>query len=96
MAKSMSNVKVEINDLTDFVAKNISDKKEITKFYYYWMNLNIVYDFEKRDKWRTEKATDKEIDDSENPLLVFKEKKLFVLDILVFIKCLWILRALNA
>ncbi len=75
MAKSMSNVKVEINDLTDFVAKNISDKKEIAKFYYYWMNLNIVYDFEKRDKWRTEKATDKEIDDSENPLLVFKEKK---------------------
>lgn len=75
MAKSMSTAKVEINDLTDFVAKNISDKKQIAKFYYYWINLNIVYDFETRDKWRTEKATDKEIDDSENPLLIFEEKK---------------------
>ncbi|KIX20213.1 hypothetical protein SY27_13805 [Flavobacterium sp. 316] len=75
MAKSMSNPKVEIKDLTDFVTKNILDKKQIAKFYYYWINLNIDYDFEKRDKWRTENSTDKEINDSENPLLVFEEKK---------------------
>ena len=28
MAESISNVKVEINDLTDFVAKNILDESE--------------------------------------------------------------------
>lgn len=91
----MSNPKVEIKDLTDFVAKNILDKKQIAKFYYYWINLNIDYDFEKRDKWRTENSTDKEINDSENPLLVFEEKKLFVLDTLIFIKCFWIHQKLS-
>jgi transglutaminase/protease-like cytokinesis protein 3 len=75
MARLMSNTKVEITDLTDFVKKNISDKEEIAKFYYYWINLNIAYDFEKRDKWRTENATDDEINDSENPLIVFEERK---------------------
>lgn len=71
----MSNAKVEINDLTDFVTKNISDKEQIAKFYYYWINLNIAYDFEKRDKWRIESATDDEINDAENPILFFEEKK---------------------
>ncbi|MCF6307678.1 MAG: hypothetical protein L3J09_06965 [Flavobacteriaceae bacterium] len=71
----MSNTEVGISDLTDFVTNNISDKEEIAKFYYYWINLNITYDFEKRDKWRTEIATDEEINGSENPILVFEEKK---------------------
>lgn len=75
MAKSMSKVNIEIKDLTDFVTKNISDKEQIAKFYYYWINLNIQYDFEKRDKWRKENATFDEINDSENPLLVYEEKK---------------------
>jgi len=75
MAKSMSRKNIEISDIIDFVGNNITEKTEKAKFYYYWINLNIEYDFEKRDNWRIKNVTDDEIDDSENPLIVFKEKK---------------------
>jgi len=75
MAKSITNKKLDISDLTNFVTNNISNKEEIAKFYYYWINLNITYDFEKRDRWRNENATVDDINASENPLIVFQEKK---------------------
>jgi|GEM_PF-1319408 len=75
MAKSITNKKLDISDLTNFVTNNISNKEEIAKFYYYWINLNITYDFKKRDRWRNEDATVDEINATENPLIVFQEKK---------------------
>ena len=75
MAKSMSKPDLQISDLSNFVSNNISDKKEIAKFYYYWISLNISYDFEKRDKFKTIEPTDEELNNSVNPYLIFDEKK---------------------
>ncbi len=75
LAKSLDNSEVEITDLTDFVSQNISEKREIAKFYYYWISLNIEYDFEKRAKNRANRLTGEETTGSSNAILVFKEKK---------------------
>lgn len=74
LAKSMSSSTIEISDLNDFVEKNISDKKEIAKFFYYWISLNIEYDHETADKKESE-TTQEEIIESENPVIAFNNRK---------------------
>jgi len=75
MAKSLGGTDVEISDLTEFVSENISEKREVAKFYYYWISLNIEYDFEKKAKNRAARLNGEEITDSVDPISIFKEKK---------------------
>jgi len=74
LAKSMSNSTIEISDLNDFVELNISEEKEIAKFFYYWISLNIEYDHETADKKESE-TTQEEIIESENPIIAFNNRK---------------------
>ena len=75
MAKSMSLPETQITDLNNFVSENITDKEQIAKFFFYWISINIEYDFEKRERTKEVQLTEKELDENANPQIVFNEKK---------------------
>ncbi|KAA1241006.1 transglutaminase domain-containing protein [Aquimarina sp. RZ0] len=71
----MSKPQIEKSDLVNYVSKNINNKKQIAEFFYYWMSLNIEYDYDLLKKIRSKRLSKLEQDQSSNTDYIFKEKK---------------------
>ena len=44
LVKKASSVNYSMSELTDFAKQNINKKKDLAKFFYYWVGSNIQYD----------------------------------------------------
>ena len=75
LAKGISKDNLEMIDLEQYVADNLTSKREIAEFFYYWMSLNIEYDFELLQKIRMNELTEEEQYGLTDVSTIFEEKK---------------------
>ncbi|MCK4661696.1 MAG: hypothetical protein KAT68_02435 [Bacteroidales bacterium] len=68
----MSNPNIKISELEKYVTDNLSDPRQIAEFFYYWISLNIEYDYEKLKKIRANELTETGLSKVST---IFKEKK---------------------
>lgn len=78
MSQEMSKPQIEKTDLNNYVSKNLSNKNQIAEFFYYWISLNIEYDYGLLKKIRSNKLSEYERNQSSDTDFIFKEKKPFV------------------
>lgn len=71
MVRENSGLEVTISSLEDYVLENIKEKEQIAEFFYYWIGLNIAYNWDILEKTKTKD----EIKNLFDPIVTFNERK---------------------
>ncbi len=74
-ASEASSRKLSIIELSEYSKNNFSSNYERAKFFYYWINQNIVYEYEVLERRRNGVYTDKDNLNNTDPKIIFNRRK---------------------
>ena len=73
LVEKTNDLNLDMWDLTTFAEKNIKDKEQLAKFYYYWIGTNIKYDKELLNKMGT--ISNEDFWKTQNEEIVYNSRK---------------------
>jgi len=75
LIEETNNTKLDIWELTDFVAERIESKKELANFFFLWIGKNINYDSQTLKQIEQGIISLKEFFDSQDEYYVYENRK---------------------
>lgn len=75
LIEKTNELNLDMWDLTTFAEENIKDKKELARFFYYWIVTNIQYDDETLKEKDEERISLEEYSNRQDEYEVYKNKK---------------------
>lgn len=75
LIEQTEKLNLDMWELSEFAEKNLSSKKQIAIFFYYWIGKNIAYDYEFLNKINTQKNIYNEYLKKQDAYRVYEDRK---------------------